>query len=321
MPPARTIFRRNAFPVQDTQQQRLHDIKAPYNSYQQQTTSSGKKSTYQEDFMDLDEFLQKSSAVNIEGSIDNASSFEDADYQKPNVDLLASLRTLGKMIQNQKQLIVQQQQQQQHQPNHELGSEVPATIPVELPQLTAASQITTTPSLSPFIPNITNSSYIKSLTTNDAPSNPSKDLINFPYGSVPSENSIEKPKISSRNDKEENNLETDSSRSQVSSSSQRGVVPEEIKDIYYWDRRKRNNLAAKKSREERRRKELEILESAKLLEKENSQLATMLKRLTARNELLESRLQHIRKRQLKNGSSGTEEDSSTNSSLDTNTSS
>lgn len=76
-------------------------------------------------------------------------------------------------------------------------------------------------------------------------------------------------------------------------SSKRQVIPEEIKDIDYWDRRKRNNLAAKKSREERRKKELEVIEMTKELEIENSQLTVMLKRLTARNEWLESRAQNI----------------------------
>ena len=87
--------------------------------------------------------------------------------------------------------------------------------------------------------------------------------------------------------------------------SKRKVIPEDIKDKDYWNRRKRNNLAAKKSREERRKKELEILETTKHLEKENSQLTMILKRLTSRNDWLESRLLDIRSCRRTDNSIGT----------------
>ena len=198
-------------------------------------------------YMDLNEFFQK-----VDKSSDDISSNPsdlDPDYPKPTVDLLASLLTLGKMIQNQKQLI-----QRQTKPNTSPGI--------------ASSQ-----GLNDMMDIDTE---ISSSSRPDSFANNSLDSFSNMYQEMNKE-----PSISSSN---------------TSTYSKRQVVPEDIKDMDYWNRRKRNNLAAKKSREERRKKELEVVETTKQLEKENSQLTLILKRLTSRNEWLESRLQDIRSR-------------------------
>ena len=281
---------------QQTHQQKINDIKSTYGSSSQRISRDGKKSTYHDDFMDLDEFFTRSAAV--EGPTEDSFKSDEIDHPKPNVDLLASLLTLGKMIQDQKQLIKQQQHQQQQQQNPQnqsillqqnisspmISNSVPPTL-----QLPAIQSVAAPTSL---LPTMADDRDLSKLSQPDINSGQCSNLLSY------------------RNIQNETQNDRDNS-SQTSSSSKRAVIPEEIKDLDYWDRRKRNNLAAKKSREERRRKELEILEAAKQLEKENSQLATMLKRLTARNELLEGRLQEIRKRQLKTLSSGVDDDSGT----------
>ena len=73
----------------------------------------GKMSTYHDDFMDLNEFFTRSAAA--EGPTEDSFKSDKADHPKSNVDLLAGLLTLGKMIQDQKQIIKQQQHQQQQQ--------------------------------------------------------------------------------------------------------------------------------------------------------------------------------------------------------------
>jgi len=213
------------------------------NAKPTKTQQHGTSSNY----MDLNEFFQK-----IDKSSDDMSSNPgdlDPDYPKPTVDLLASLLTLGKMIQNQKQLI-----QRQTKPN-------------------VAPGITPTQELNDMMDIETE---ISSSSRQDTFPNNSLDDLNNMYQEMDKE-----PSISSSN---------------TSINSKRQVVPEDIKDMDYWNRRKRNNLAAKKSREERRKKELEVVETTKQLEKENSQLTLILKRLTSRNEWLESRLQDIRNR-------------------------
>ena len=283
---------------QQTHHQKIHDIKSTYGSSSQRIGRDEKKSTYHDDFMDLDEFFTRSAAV--EEPTEDSFKSDEIDHPKPNVDLLASLLTLGKMIQDQKQLIKQQQHQHQQQQNPQnqsillqqdisspiISNSVPPTL-----QLPAIQSVAIPTSLL----TMADDRDLSKLSQPDINSGQSSNLLAY------------------RNIQNENQNDRDNS-SQTSSSSKRAVIPEEIKDLDYWDRRKRNNLAAKKSREERRRKELEILEAAKQLEKENSQLATMLKRLTARNELLEGRLQEIRKRQLKTLSSGVGEDSGTSTS-------
>lgn len=199
-------------------------------------------------YMDLNEFFQR-----VDRSDDSSGPTEsDPDYPKPTVDLLASLLTLGKMIQNQKQLIQNQAKQNISLPPSSLDS-------------------TSAASTSSFNEDM---NMLSNLQTESGLICPNDSLENF--------NSYQESK--------------DSTSSNVSPYSKRRVVPEDIKDMDYWNRRKRNNLAAKKSREERRKKELEVVETTKQLEKENSQLTLILKRLTSRNEWLESRLQEIRLR-------------------------
>lgn len=198
--------------------------------------------------MDLDEFLQKSDSSSESDSCNN--NRKDSDYPKPSVDLLASLLTLGKMIQNQKQLIQNQ-----------------------------SSQVTST--------------YTETPTMALQLVNPEDNLI--PTNSKKDKMCIDKLPDSIVIDETLNKCYDVDSKDSSLSSIKRPVIPEEIKDFDYWDRRKRNNLAAKKSREERRKKELEVVEMTKQLEIENSQLTLMLKRLTARNEWLESRVQDIRR--------------------------
>jgi len=203
--------------------------------------------------MDLNEFLQQTEK-NEDVSNSNSQSESDPDYPKPTVDLLASLLTLGKMIQKQKQLIQNQNKQITE----------PSPITIEPPQPVA-----------------------KQLIADDI------DELNLKHTEDLSNN------MSCDIEPDQGFLYEESktgSSSPGNSFSTRQVVPEEIKDIDYYDRRKRNNLAAKKSREERRKKELEVVETTKDLEKENSQLTLILKRLTSRNEWLEFRLQDIRRR-------------------------
>ncbi|MEO0688032.1 MAG: bZIP transcription factor [Cyanobacteria bacterium J06649_11] len=191
-------------------------------------------------FMDLNEFLNVDSNENSNDISNQTESESDPDFPKPTVDLLASLLTLGKMIQNQKQMIQNQLKQQ-----------TDSTIPSDSLINQELQRETNTQSQSQSFSDHVSESYIEQKET----SSPSDD---------------------------------------TSPLSKRTVIPEDIKDKDYWNRRKRNNLAAKKSREERRKKELEILETTKHLEKENSQLTSILKRLTSRNEWLESRLNDIR---------------------------
>ena len=284
--------------VQQTHQQKIHNIKSTYASSSQKIAKDGKKNTYHDDFMDLDEFFTRSAAV--EGPTEDSFKSDEIDHPKPNVDLLASLLTLGKMIQDQKQLIKQQQHQQQQQQNPQNRSIL-------------LQQDISSPIISNSVPPTLQSPAIQSVAAPTSLLSTMADDRDLSKLSQPDINSGHCSNLLTYNIQNENQTDRDNS-SQTSSSSKRAVIPEEIKDLDYWDRRKRNNLAAKKSREERRRKELEILEAAKQLEKENSQLATMLKRLTARNELLEGRLQEIRKRQLKTLSSGVDEDNGTSTS-------
>lgn len=264
MPPAKTIIRsgQNFDSVSNFHTTSEHkSIFKPYNPSSTQrfdtatkndckiSTSPGRHSASK--YMDLNEFFQ-----NIDKNQDDSSSPGelDPDYPKPTVDLLASLLTLGKMIQNQKQLIQNQSQNASTSPSMSNSS---------------------LPSLNSF-------------------SNYSENDVNTQSGEQP-EVHIENVYLEA-GDVEEMFPYTQKKTLSSSSSplSKRRVIPDDIKDIDYWDRRKRNNLAAKKSREERRKKELEIVETTKQLEKENSQLTIMLKRLTSRNEWLESRLQDIR---------------------------
>ena len=58
----------------------------------------GKMSAYHDDFMDLNESFTRSAAV--EGPTEDSFKSDETDHPKSNVDLLASLLTLGKMIQD-----------------------------------------------------------------------------------------------------------------------------------------------------------------------------------------------------------------------------
>lgn len=193
-------------------------------------------------FMDLNEFLNVDNNDDSNDLSNQTESESNPDFPKPTVDLLASLLTLGKMIQNQKQMIQNQFKQQ-----------TDSTVPSD------------------------NGLIDQEL---EMERNTQSQTQKFSDGVSESYIQQEKESFSPSDD--------------TSSLSKRKVIPEDIKDKDYWNRRKRNNLAAKKSREERRKKELEILETTKHLEKENSQLTSILKRLTSRNEWLESRLNDIR---------------------------
>ena len=221
------------------------------------STSPSKKDDNQ-NYMDLHEFLQQTEK-NEDVSNSNSQSESDPDYPKPTVDLLASLLTLGKMIQNQKQLI------------HNQTKQITEPIPISIEPPSPIAEQPTTHDVDEQVDNL-NIKHTENQT-----------LVNRAYDIEPEQGfSYDESKTASS--------------SPGNSFSRRQVVPEEIKDIDYYDRRKRNNLAAKKSREERRKKELEVVETTKDLEKENSQLTLILKRLTSRNEWLESRLQDIRRR-------------------------
>lgn len=257
MPPARTIIRGPNFTsVSDLTSTIRRDLLKPYdhstitNKYFSVKKGKGKNVTnerQERNYMDLDEFLRK--ADNNDSSSDPGSRRDDVDYPKPTVDLLASLLTLGKMIQNQKQLI-------QNQSKQTLQSEGNATTDGTIDGTTECD--------------------ITSLSSDNEKTNIDENSVN-----LSADNFV---------------IDYENEKNQTSSiSSKRCVIPEEIKDFDYWDRRKRNNVAAKKSREERRKKELEVVETTKQLETENSQLTLMLKRLTSRNEWLESRLQDIRR--------------------------
>ena len=203
--------------------------------------------------MDLNEFLNVDNDKDINDFSNQTESESDPDFPKPTVDLLASLLTLGKMIQNQKQMIQNQLKQ-------------PATD-------------TTVPSDNGLIDQEL-----------EMETNTQSQTQNF---------SDDVPESYTQQEKEASSLLDD-----TSPLFKRKVIPDVIKDKDYWNRRKRNNLAAKKSREERRKKELEILETTKQLENENSQLTSILKRLTSRNEWLESRLNDIRSNRRTDKSTG-----------------
>ena len=281
---------------QQTHQQKIHDIKSTYASSFQRIGKDGKKSTYHDDFMDLNEFFTRSAAV--EGPTEDSFKSDEIDHPKPNVNLLASLLTLGKVIQDQKQLKKQQHQQQQENLQNQsilllqdisspiISNSVPSTV-----QLPAIQSVAAPTSLLSTMADDTDFSKLSQLDIN---SGQCSNLL--AYKNIQNENQTDR-----------------GSFSQTSSLSKRTVILEEIKDLDYWDWRKRISLAANIFCEERRRKELEILEAAKQLEKENSKLATMLKRLTARNELLEGRLREISKRQLKTFS-GVDDDNGTSTS-------
>ena len=281
---------------QQTHQQKIHDIKSTYASSFQRIGKDGKKSTYHDDFMDLNEFFTRSAAV--EGPTEDSFKSDEIDHPKPNVNLLASLLTLGKMIQDQKQLKKQQHQQQQENLQNQsilllqdisspiISNSVPSTV-----QLPAIQSVAAPTSLLSTMADDRDFSKLSQLDIN---SGQCSNLL--AYKNIQNENQTDR-----------------GSFSQTSSLSKRTVILEEIKDLDYWDWRKRISLAANIFCEERRRKELEILEAAKQLEKENSKLATMLKRLTARNELLEGRLREISKRQFKTFS-GVDDDNGTSTS-------
>jgi len=221
-------------------------VKSNINNSKISTSPSREESN--SNYMDLNEFFQR-----VDKSDDSAGPTEsDPDYPKPTVDLLASLLTLGKMIQNQKQLI-------QNQAKHNITLPPPSSLD------------NTSASTSSFNDDMSLGSNLQT----------DSGLI-FSNDPLEGFSAYQETK--------------DSTSSNISPYSKRRVVPEDIKDMDYWNRRKRNNLAAKKSREERRKKELEVVETTKQLEKENSQLTLILKRLTTRNEWLESRLQDIRRR-------------------------
>jgi len=203
-------------------------------------------------FMDLNEFLNVDNDNDSNDFSNQTESESDPDFPKPTVDLLASLLTLGKMIQNQKQMIQNQLKQQETD--------------------------TTVPSINGLIDQPSDNGLIDQEL--EMETNTQSQTQNF---------SDDVPESYTHQEKEASSLSDD-----TSPLSKRKVIPEDIKDKDYWNRRKRNNLAAKKSREERRKKELEILETTKHLENENSQLTSILKRLSSRNEWLESRLNDIR---------------------------
>jgi len=298
MPPARTLLRNVTTNDFETRYESLK----PYDPTIARQTYSTKKGlkpapSFQDEYMNLDEFILKATQEN---RVESRSDDTD-DYPKPNVDLLASLVTLGRMIQDQKQIIqrqeqerqvqerqVQERQEQQSQQNHiQPHSEVNSTYSTcnELPNESHSITTTETQSHIPSTAQL-NTSYNSSIGSPNQVNENSNHCSNEGAGSISASCDLN---FSSLGIGRHQDIASEDP------SSTKGFVPEEIKDIDYWDRRKRNNMAAKKSREERRRKELDVLEAAKTLEKENSQLATMLKRLTARNALLESRLQSIRK--------------------------
>jgi len=237
--------------------------KIPINKSKQKGHTGKKDSSY----MDLDEFLLKADK-------DDSPHEADPDYPKPTVDLLASLLTLGKMIQSQKQFI--QSQSTEQQSNSSTGKPSPDIIfeqPTEPLAEHVAEQLTEEHSEC-SLPTISDNMFL---------------------GENAHSLNLSRRRDQNFENYRENKEEKTNSSSCSDSNSQRCVIPEDIKDIDYWDRRKRNNLAAKKSREERRKKELEVVETAKQLENENSQLTSMLKRLTSRNEWLESKLKDIHK--------------------------
>jgi len=221
-------------------------------------------------FMDLNEFLNVDNDNDSNDFSNQTESESDPDFPKPTVDLLASLLTLGKMIQNQKQMIQNQLKQQ----------ETDTTVP-------SINGLIDQPSDNGMIDQPSDNGLIDQPSDNglidqelEMETNTQSQTQNF---------SDDVPESYTHQEKEASSLSDD-----TSPLSKRKVIPEDIKDKDYWNRRKRNNLAAKKSREERRKKELEILETTKHLENENSQLTSILKRLSSRNEWLESRLNDIR---------------------------
>ena len=281
---------------QQTHQQKIHDIKSTYASSFQRIGKDGKKSTYHDDFMDLNEFFTRSAAV--EGPTEDSFKSDETDHPKPNVNLLASLLTLGKMIQDQKQLKKQQHQQQQENLQNQS---------ILLLQDISSPIISNSVSSTVQLPAIQSVAAPTSLLSTMADDRDFSKLSHLDINSGQCSNLLAYKNIQNENQTDRGSF------SQTSSLSKRTVILEEIKDLDYWDWRKRISLAANIFCEERRRKELEILEAAKQLEKENSKLATMLKRLTARNELLEGRLREISKRQLKTFS-GVDDDNGTSTS-------
>lgn len=291
MPPARTILRGQTYSsVTDfTTSDVRRDLQKPYSNSinknflgksgitfpskipiatSKQKGNSKKKNEEHNRYMDLDEFLSKADK-------DDSQHESDPDYPKPTVDLLASLLTLGKMIQSQKQFIKSQS----------IEKETNSTT--DNPSSKNVFEHVTEPEKGSHIIKESSECSLESI---------SDKMILGENAKTHSLNSSRRHDQSyeDRHSVYRENKE-DKANSSSCSDSQRCVIPEDIKDIDYWDRRKRNNLAAKKSREERRKKELEVVETAKQLENENTQLTSMLKRLTSRNELLESKLKNIHK--------------------------
>ncbi|XP_057313779.1 thyrotroph embryonic factor-like [Hydractinia symbiolongicarpus] len=276
MPPVKTLS------VKGTISQGRHDEKRellkPY-SKETSTGSPSKKTKFYDDYMSLDEFFQKTSNDN------ECETIEDNDYPRPNGNLLASLYTLGNLIQNQKKLIQCQQQKNL------------------VTTSTSKSSIVPTDNQAAMLNEITHSEDSGTTHSHARPESCYSSDINPQQNSEPSSKLL--PDLSTTTKNPENVTQSLPSVPNVVSSSKGHIIPDSYKDVDYWNKRKRNNSAAKKSREERRNRELKVFSEARQLEKENSQLTTILKRLTERNELLESRLQEVRKRSWQGESSGT----------------
>ncbi|CBY16405.1 unnamed protein product, partial [Oikopleura dioica] len=69
----------------------------------------------------------------------------------------------------------------------------------------------------------------------------------------------------------------------------RNFVNEKEKNDTYWQKRQKNNLAAKRSRESKRARDNKIVDTANLLEKENSSLKEQIFRV--RSQVLDVREQ------------------------------
>ena len=104
---------------------------------------------------------------------------------------------------------------------------------------------------------------------------------------------VERPK---RRKSKENNIENNPAPLQVeelTKACKPQSLASEAKDEKYWTKRRRNNLAAKKSRDQKREKELQIVQRATCLEKENAEMrneiAKLKKHLQKLNRIVESK--------------------------------
>jgi len=262
---------------------RKREVLKPYEEPTVRHENGKKPVPFKDEFMSIDEFCDNTikREESDEERQDGQFRSEDKDYPKPNVDLLASLLTLGRMIRDQKKLIQQEASLRALRTTNN-------TVTI--------SAVMTDPIISATFSSNTQSKNINALEMDVEPGKMEVSASPTTQEDIVENNSSSSSEIDSSvsSSLSSDRIESSSSSSNGRSSSKRRVIPDEVKDVDYWERRKRNNLAARKSREDRRKKEINVLKTAKELEDENSYLTSLLNRLTSRNEELESKLQGIR---------------------------